>query len=96
MAALANCLLDNRMQRRFQRQPLARAIDLLLQERVPVSVLQFQPQDDGVAAPPVLPITAGPVSRQISTPHTAVPCVTCCPMANTRSWSRIPAGLQPI
>ena len=50
IAALANCLLDRRMQRRFQRQPLARAIDLLLQERVPVSVLQFQPQDDGVQA----------------------------------------------
>jgi cyclic beta-1,2-glucan synthetase len=73
MAALVNCLLDNRMQQRFERQPLARAIDLLLQERIPVSVLQFQPHDDGVVAPLPLPVALGPVSRRISTPTTVVP-----------------------
>jgi cyclic beta-1,2-glucan synthetase len=73
MAALVNCLLDNRMQRRFQAQPLARAIDLLLQERIPVSVLQFQPRDDSVTTPPPVPVTLGPVSRRISTPTTVVP-----------------------
>ena len=60
MVALANCLLDHRVQRRFQRQPLIRSTDLLLQERIPLAVLQFQPQDDAVAAVPPLPVTAGP------------------------------------
>jgi cyclic beta-1,2-glucan synthetase len=73
MVALSNCLQDHRMQRRFQRQPLARSTDLLLQERTPMSVLQFQPQDDSTAAPPPLPETPGHVSRQISTPMTNVP-----------------------
>jgi cyclic beta-1,2-glucan synthetase len=73
MTALVNTLLDNRMQRRFQEQALARAIDLLLQERVPVSVLLFQPRDDSVAAPPPVPTTLGPVSRRINTPTTASP-----------------------
>jgi cyclic beta-1,2-glucan synthetase len=73
MAALVNCLFDSRMQQRFERQPLARAIALLLQERIPVSVLQFQPRDDSVMAPPPLPLTLGPVSRRIATPTTSVP-----------------------
>ncbi len=73
MVALANCLLDHRVQRRFQRQPLIRSTDLLLQERIPLAVLQFQPQDDSTAAIPPLPVLPGPVSRRISTPATATP-----------------------
>jgi cyclic beta-1,2-glucan synthetase len=73
MAALANFLRDRSMQRRFQRQPLVRSTDLLLQERIPVAVLHFNPQDDAAVTVPTLPVILGPVSRQISTPHTVVP-----------------------
>ncbi len=73
MVALANALLDHCVQRRFQRQPLIRSTDLLLQERTPLAVLQYQPQDDAAVAVPPLPAVPGPVSRQISTPATATP-----------------------
>jgi cyclic beta-1,2-glucan synthetase len=73
LAALANFLRDRPMQRRFQRQPLVRSTDLLLQERVPVAVLHFNPQDDAAVTVPSLPVVLGPVSRQLSTPHTVVP-----------------------
>jgi cyclic beta-1,2-glucan synthetase len=73
MVALANALLDHRVQRRFQRQPLIRSTDLLLQERIPLAVLQYQPQDEVTATVPPLPALPGPVSRRISTPDTATP-----------------------
>ena len=73
LTALANCLLDHRMQRRFQGLPLIRATELLLQERVPVAVLEFQPQTDEAASVPQLPESPGPVSRRLSTAATAVP-----------------------
>jgi cyclic beta-1,2-glucan synthetase len=73
MAAIANFLRDQAMQRRFQRQPLVRSTDLLLQERIPVAVLHFNPPEDAAVSVPSIPITTGPVSRRISTPHTVVP-----------------------
>jgi cyclic beta-1,2-glucan synthetase len=73
IAALANFLRDQSMQRRFQRQPLVRSTELLLQERIPVAVLHFNPPEDSAVVVPSLPVVTGPVSRQISTPHTVVP-----------------------
>lgn len=73
MVALVNCLFDHRMQHRYQRQPLIRSTELLLQERTPLAVLQYQPQDDSTATVPPLPVVPGPVSRRITTPHTATP-----------------------
>src|SRR5690606_34878790 len=43
LAALANALLQNRVGKRYQQHPLARSVELLLQERVPGSILTFQP-----------------------------------------------------
>ncbi|MFO1019855.1 MAG: glucoamylase family protein [Planctomycetales bacterium] len=73
LAALANCLLNNWVHDRFQKQPLARAIEVLLQERIPVSVLEFQPQADEAPVLPVLPEVPGPISRRLSTYATARP-----------------------
>jgi cyclic beta-1,2-glucan synthetase len=73
MAAIANCLLGGCMQRRFQSQPLIRAVDLLLQERVPVAVLEFQPHADEAATIPLLPELPGTISRRLATPETAIP-----------------------
>ncbi len=73
MAALSNCLFDHRTQRQFQSQPLVRATELLIQERVPVAVLEFQPEADEAAAVAQLPETPSPVSRRITSPDTVVP-----------------------
>ncbi|MEX0586050.1 MAG: glucoamylase family protein, partial [Pirellulales bacterium] len=73
LAALANRLLDRVLQRRFQRHRLPRATELLLEERIPVSVLQFQPHGDEVAAVPIVPEVVGPVSRKLLTAATSVP-----------------------
>jgi cyclic beta-1,2-glucan synthetase len=73
IAALANCLLANCMQRRFQGQPLARATELLLQERVPTAVLEFQPHGEEASTVTLPPETIGPVSRRLATPMTVVP-----------------------
>ena len=60
LAALANCLLNHVLQRRFQELPLIRSTELLLQEKVPVSVLHFQPQaDEATPAPPLNEFPAG-------------------------------------
>jgi len=73
LVALANALFDHCVQRRFQRQPLIRSTDLLLQERIPLAVLEFQPQDDSAATVPPMLALPGPVSRRITTPNTATP-----------------------
>ncbi|HEY2250686.1 MAG TPA: cyclic beta 1-2 glucan synthetase, partial [Planctomycetaceae bacterium] len=73
LAALANCLLDHQVQRRFQAQPLIRSVELLLQEKVPVAVLEFQPQSDEVTVAPPVVEPLEPVSRRITTAFTTVP-----------------------
>ncbi|MGE3239998.1 MAG: glucoamylase family protein [Pirellulales bacterium] len=73
LVALANAMFDHRMQARFQRQPLIRSTDLLLQERIPLAVLEFQPQEDTTSTVPPMPVLPGPVSRRITTPATATP-----------------------
>jgi len=73
LAALANCLLNHVLQRRFQNLPLLRSTELLLQEKVPVSVLHFQPQADEATPAPPVHVPLEPVSRRITTALTAAP-----------------------
>ncbi|MGE3316867.1 MAG: hypothetical protein AB7O26_17260 [Planctomycetaceae bacterium] len=73
MVAVANTLMDNRMRRLFRRHPLARATELLLQERVPHAVLKYQPGGDEIPAVPFVPEVAGPVSRKLFTASTEAP-----------------------
>lgn len=73
LVALANVMFDHSMQGRYQRQPLIRSTELLLQERIPLAVLEFQPQDDITSTVPPMPVLPGPVSRRITTPDTATP-----------------------
>ena len=44
VVAIANSLLDGRMRRRFHREPMIQATELLLQERMPRDVAVAQPQ----------------------------------------------------
>src|SRR5207249_1969623 len=70
--ALANALLDNVMQRRFHAEPMVRATELLLQERVPrdVPLMESAPRD--AAAGPIARESTH-LSRRLTTPQTAFP-----------------------
>jgi cyclic beta-1,2-glucan synthetase len=73
LVALTNCLLDNRMQRRFHAETAVRAADLLLQERVPFTVLPEEPVREETAPPAHPPLTDGAVSRRLITTDTPAP-----------------------
>ncbi|MGH7170837.1 MAG: glucoamylase family protein, partial [Gemmataceae bacterium] len=73
LTALANCLLGEVMVRRFHAEPMVRATELLLQERVPsIGVPVDTPDEESVPRP------AGPggqdlLCRQLTTPNTEGP-----------------------
>src|SRR5262249_17915390 len=73
LIALADCLNGNRMVRRFHAEPIIRATELLLQERVPRSAPLTQPHSDETAPAPLVRAPPYPMSRVVSTPHTAHP-----------------------
>ncbi len=73
LVALGNCLLGDPVPRRFHREPMVRATELLLQERVPASFVPVQLQGGAELvrapaqdAPPML-------SRRLVSPHTPHP-----------------------
>lgn len=73
MAGLANSLLDDWVRKCFQSLSIVRTTEILLQEQIPVSVLEFQPNSADVQEVPDLPVTPGPVSRRLSTYDTPRP-----------------------
>ncbi|KAA0890020.1 GH36-type glycosyl hydrolase domain-containing protein [Pusillimonas sp. ANT_WB101] len=60
VVALANALLDGQMRKRFHREPMVRACELLLQERVPRDVAVAHPRAEEVKAS-VAPTDVGAV-----------------------------------
>jgi cyclic beta-1,2-glucan synthetase len=73
LVALTNVLLGSPMQRRFHAEPMVRATELLLQERVP-AVVQPMPVDEDEAKPHVSSSEGGgAVSRRLRTPLTPRP-----------------------
>ena len=73
LAAVANCLFENRMQKRFHSDPMTRAAEMLLQERIPVGPPIVQPHGDEVSKPAVVREADRPLSRWLTTPHTVSP-----------------------
>src|SRR5262249_25596916 len=73
LVALANSLLDDLMPRRLYAEPMVRAAELLLQERIPEDVPLVEPHGGEPAEPLALAEAASLVSRQILTPHTPHP-----------------------
>jgi cyclic beta-1,2-glucan synthetase len=73
LVALANCLMDDVMPRRFHAAPLVRSAELLLQERVPVE--DAQPQPYPPETEPHQSATERPrhLSRRITTAATPTP-----------------------
>jgi cyclic beta-1,2-glucan synthetase len=72
LAALANCLLHQPLQRRFHALPLVRATELLLQERLPVAAPLVQPHGHEAAVPQVREAVR-PMSRRLTTADTPAP-----------------------
>lgn len=73
LAALNNCLFENLMQQRFHREPLTRATESLLQEKIPLTGTFVQPHGDEVTQSAPSQTAERLVSRWLSTPHTASP-----------------------
>lgn len=74
LLAFDNVLLGGPMQRRFLRDPLCRAHNLLLQERLSQAVRPVDPETLDMGAPPLDSSQIGRSSvRVFETPHTTVP-----------------------
>jgi cyclic beta-1,2-glucan synthetase len=73
LLALVNGLHDGPMPRRFYAEPMVRASELLLQERVPRTVNPVDTPAPDTASPPTDPERADPVSRRLTTPFTPGP-----------------------
>ena len=74
LLAFAHVLLDQPMQRRFMSDPLARATELLLQERVPKKVDTVQPHAAEVSARrPSVSAEVGATMRVFTDPNTRLP-----------------------
>ena len=65
VVAIANTLLDGRMRRRFHREPMIQATELLLQERMPRDVAVAQPQAAEARATPVGTNGIAPTVRRL-------------------------------
>ncbi|HEY7426013.1 MAG TPA: glucoamylase family protein, partial [Gemmataceae bacterium] len=73
LMALANCLLGGIMVRRFHSEPMVRATELLLQERVPSVPVPVDTPDEEIAPRPAGPGGQDLLSRQLTTANTPGP-----------------------
>ena len=71
--AIANRLTNGLTRQRLSREPAVRAAELLLDERVPASAPEIDPEGDSSAAGREVETTDYPVRRRITTPHTPTP-----------------------
>ncbi|MFO0841099.1 MAG: glucoamylase family protein [Gemmataceae bacterium] len=72
LLAIANLLLGDVMPARLAREPMVRAVSLLLQERVPLDAPEAHTHE-GEEAGPVSAETGEAVSRRLTTPNTPLP-----------------------
>ena len=73
LVAIGNVLTGSAMVERFHADPLVRATELLLQERMPRDVLVARPRSDEVKSAAEVRDTVPPVLRRFTSPHDAVP-----------------------
>ncbi len=73
LLSLDNLLNENIMQERFHREPLIRATELLLQERIPRGVAVTRPRAEEVLTGRVVPSLTGRITRVFTTPHLPTP-----------------------
>ncbi|MFN3844927.1 MAG: GH36-type glycosyl hydrolase domain-containing protein [Paracoccaceae bacterium] len=72
ITAIANCVQNGRLRARFHAEPMIKAVDLLLQERVPRDASDAPPRAKEVLVAAHEP-TAEPVVRRFATPAKAAP-----------------------
>ena len=72
IAAIANCVQGGRLRARFHAEPMIRAVELLLQERVPRDASDAPPRAREVLATAPEPVSQ-PVVRRFPTPAEAAP-----------------------
>ena len=73
IVAIADALLGGEMRRRFHREPIIAAVELLLQERHPREATAIQVRAEEVKAATEVRIVAPQTPRRTDTPHTAAP-----------------------
>jgi cyclic beta-1,2-glucan synthetase len=73
LVALANCLLGDIMVRRFHAEPMVRATELLLQERMPSVPVPVDTPDEEAMPRPAGPGGPDLLCRQLTTPNTPGP-----------------------
>jgi cyclic beta-1,2-glucan synthetase len=73
LVALANGVLGNPMPRRFHREPMIRATEMLLQERVPRAAPIVEPNQDERIIPPTSGSEPQAVRRRLTTAQTPTP-----------------------
>ncbi len=73
IVAIANVLEDGRMRARFHRDPMIKASELLLSERVPRDVAIARPRAEEVKAPADIALDAAPALRRLTLPHHGAP-----------------------
>lgn len=73
LVALDNYLNRNIMQQRFHMEPLVKATELLLQERIPQAQPRQLPETSEHSTPTKAPAPTTHSTRQVHTPHTPVP-----------------------
>lgn len=73
IVALANTVTDGRMRDRFHRDPMIKACELLLQERVPQDVAVARPDLEGMRTPVTAITSAGAATRRLSVAASGAP-----------------------
>ena len=73
LIALANCLLGELMPRRFKAEPMVRATELLLQEKLPVTAALVESHPENAVPPAIVRDQPLALSRRLTTPHTPHP-----------------------
>ncbi|MDB5473442.1 MAG: glycosyl transferase, partial [Devosia sp.] len=73
IVAIANTLLGGQIRDRFHREPIIRASELLLQERVPRDIVTTHPRAEEVKASPAAAIGEAPAVRRLQASSSAQP-----------------------
>jgi cyclic beta-1,2-glucan synthetase len=73
VVAIANALLDGVMRTRFHAEPVIRATELLLQERMPRNVAVARPRVDELRTTAAVDGVGVPTVRRLRSPHGAAP-----------------------
>ncbi len=73
LVSLVNALQDGRMEKRFHAEPLVRATELLLQERIPIGVPAAHPRSEEVLTGRVMELEPGAITRVYDTADLETP-----------------------